>query len=204
VIERSNSCSALWQQVGFFCDVLVVSKSEDGQGQWYYDLTLPLVQELFGSDPDCEYYISMLRYGPEALKEGYTAFDHPHVHPHKSDLAYGDWTTEIHPVLLRYKGSELQIAYHVKSDVLTDWSSEYYTEPLEEFLRWDLEGGEQPNWVKPRRRELIRDEKMRSSGFYAEGVMEEALPSMPKMPQEQPLPRVAMGGSMGRAADPAE
>ena len=85
----------------------------------------------------------------------------------------GDLTTEIHPVLRRFKGRELQIEYHVKSDVLTDWDSEYYREPLLEFLEWDLMGGDPPRWIKPRRRELIRDASMRFSEFRQEGELDE-------------------------------
>ncbi len=176
VIERSNSCSALWQQVGFLCDVLVLPKDGKGKGKWYFDLNRKYVIEDFvGKDPDAEYYISMLTYGPRAGSPGYpgNAFDHPHVHPHRNPLAHGDLTTEIHPVLRRFKGTELQIEYHVKSDVLTDWNSSYYREPLLEFLEWDLAGGPPPRWIKPRRRELIRDAAMRFSEFHQEGEIDE-------------------------------
>jgi hypothetical protein len=135
------------------------------------------------------------------LKEGYTAFDHPHVHPHKSDLALGDWTTEIHPVLRRFRGSELQIEYHVKSDVLTEWSSEFYGDPLREFLAWDLEGAAPPHWVKPRRRELLRDGEMRSSGFVSEGVLTDSEVSMPSIPRHRNPP--AISGFPGAVAEPA-
>jgi len=172
-LARSNSCSALWQQVGFMCDVLVLPRDGKGPGRWYYDLNYKYVlREMCGKDPDCEFYISMLMYGPRASDEGYpgNAFNHPHVHPHTTELAHGDWTTEIHPVLRRFRGDQLQVEYHVKSDVLTDWDSEFYREPLIEFLEWDLMKGPRPKWVKPRRRELIRDESMRFAEFRSEGV----------------------------------
>lgn len=175
VIGRSNSCSALWQQVGFMCDVMVLPRDGKGPGRWYYDLNYKYVmQHMCGADPDCEFYISMLTYGPRAGTEGYpgSAFNHPHVHPHQSELAHGDWTTEIHPVLRRFRGSELQIEYHVKSDVLTDWDSEFYRAPLLEFLEWDLMKGARPKWAKPRRRELIRDDNMRFAEFRSEGELD--------------------------------
>jgi hypothetical protein len=58
--------------------------------------------------------------------------------------------------------------------VLTDWDSSYYREPLLEFLEWDLAGGPPPKWIKPRRRELIRDASMRFSEFHQEGELTEA------------------------------
>lgn len=199
VIERSNGCSALWQQVGFLCDVLVLREDGRSVGRWYYDLNTRYVEETFGSDPACEYYVSMLVYGPEARLEGYTAFDHPHVHPHKSDYSLGDWTTEIHPVLRRFRGTRLQIEYHVKSDVLTEWSSELYTKPLQEFLAWDLEGGELPKWVKPRRRELMRDGQMRASGFISEGVADNSPPPAPSLPRERRLSGIqGLAGGVGK------
>lgn len=176
LIQRANGCSALWQQVGFLCDVLVLPRSGAGPGRWYYDLNRRYVlEEMCGADPECEYYIAMLTYGPCARSKGYpgTAFDHPHVHPHASDRAHGDLTTEIHPVLRRFRGRELQVEYHVKSDVLTDWNSEFYRTPLQEFLEWDLMKGLPPRWIRPQRRELIRDAEMRFVEFRSEGVFQE-------------------------------
>ncbi|MEV4641685.1 NAD(P)/FAD-dependent oxidoreductase [Actinoplanes sp. NPDC049548] len=175
VIDRANNCSALWQMVGFLCDVFVLPTDRSQPGRWYHDLNVRYVAEEFGAKhPELEFYVSMLTYGPGPTSKDFpgTAFDHPHVHPHTSERAYGDLTTEIHPVLRRYRGSELQAEYHVKSDVLTDWDSPYYREPLQEFLDWDLMDGPRPEWAKPRRRDLIRNSAMRLVDYRATGELE--------------------------------
>lgn len=165
LIARANSCSALWQQVGFMCDVVTFPKGGGGSALWHYELTTPYVEDVIGADPDAEYYVCMFTYGPSPVKEGYTAFDHPHVYPNRDAKCMGDLTTEIHPVLRRYRGRELQMEYHVRTDVLTDWQSPFYVEPLLEFLAWDLGLGPKPKATKPRWREITRNADMRLAHY---------------------------------------
>lgn len=167
VLERANQASSLWQLVGFMCDVLVLPRDKEGKGSWYYDLNHQYVREsAWAADGDCEYYTIAMGYGPF---EG-TVFNHPHVHPHQSPLAHGDLTTEIHPILRRFRGADLQAEYHVRTDFLTDWSADFYRRPLVAFLDWNLAGGSAPVSINPHRRELIRNDRMRFTDVRVDGT----------------------------------
>ncbi len=172
LLWRANNCSSLWQQIGFLCDVAVLPKNGQGEVRWYYDLNQQLVRESsWAQDPDCEYYVSMMTYGPGVGNPNFegTAFNHPHMHPYDHDKQCGDLVTEIHPVLKHFKGAEMQIEYHMRTDFLTDWDSDFYRNPLLEFLEWDLLGGERPTWARPQTRELIRNADMRFSDVLING-----------------------------------
>ena len=177
VIHRANGSSSLWQQVGFLCDAVRLPRGRAKKAQWYFDLNPKYVLEQgLGAEPDSEFYIVMMKYGPCAG----TVFDHPHVHAHESPLACGDLTTEIHPVISRYSGSTLKAEYHVRTDFLADWESPFYREPLVQFFTRDLEGQDAaatPRRVK--RRELIRNARMRFDEVTLDGVA--ASPSTNKM-----------------------
>jgi hypothetical protein len=172
VLARANNCSSLWQQIGFLCDVVKLPKDKVGEVEWLYDLNQQYVRESdWANDPECEYYISMMTYGPGVGHPNFkgTAFDHPHMHPYSHEKQCGDLVTEIHPVIRHYKGPELQVEYHVRSDFLTDWDSDFYRTPLVEFLEWNLADGETPDWARPQTRELIRDADMRFSDVIIDG-----------------------------------
>ncbi len=172
LLERANNCSSLWQQIGFLCDVVLLPKDGRGKALWYYDLNQQLVREgEWGQDPCYDYYISMMTYGPGVGHPNFkgTAFNHPHMHPYDHDKQCGDLVTEIHPVLKHFKGDELQVEYHMRTDFLTDWDSDFYRNPLLEFLEWDLRGGERPTGNRPQTRELIRDGDMRFSDVLING-----------------------------------
>jgi thioredoxin reductase len=173
VIERSNGSSSLWQQVGFLCDVVRLPKAGSSSVEWYYDLNLDYVmQDGPGAEPDSEYYVIMMKYGPC----GGTVVDHPHVHCHVNPLASGDLTTEIHPVVSRYSGADLKAEYHVRTDFMADWDSDFYREPLVAFFARDLQAyGAAAELPKVRRRELIRNSEMRFSEVTFDGVPISAL-----------------------------
>jgi len=176
VLQRANGSSSLWQQVGFLCDAVRLPRDRAKPAEWYVDLNPQyVVGEWLGKDPDSDYYVVMMKYGPCAG----TVFDHPHVHPHENPLASGDLTTEIHPVIARYSGSTMKSEYHVRTDFLADWESPFYREPLVQYFTRDLEGHAPSESRRVKRRELIRNSRMRFDEVTLDGVA--ARPSASKM-----------------------
>jgi thioredoxin reductase len=160
VIERTNTTCSLWQLVGFMCDLIVLPRTPGAPAQWYRHLTERYVREgRWGRDPDCEYYIVAMAYGPSPGR--FSAFDHDHVHKPEATNVHGELTSEIHPVIRRYRGETLVRTYHVRTDFLTDWDADFYRVPLEEFFQHDLAGQPIPTRAKPKRRELRRNGEMR-------------------------------------------
>jgi thioredoxin reductase len=177
VIERANTTCSLWQQVGFLCDLIVLPRDGQGVAKWYRDLNQQYIAEgEWARDPEAEYYILMMSFGP--CPDEFTIFNHDHVHPPPQTFVHGDLTTEIHPMLRRYKGATLQSEYHVRTDFMTDWDSDFYRAPLVEFLRNDLIGCPNVAPPKPSRRELIRNSEMRFSGVW---IDEKFVPNDPRL-----------------------
>jgi len=181
VIQRSNTTCSLWQMVAFLCDVIELPRDRGGAARWYRDLNpIYVSQGEWARNPASEYYILMMSYGP--CPDEFTIFNHDHVHPPPQSGVYGDLTTEIHPMLRRYKGAELQSEYHVRTDFMTDWDSDFYRAPLVDFLRNDLLGRPIVPLAKPTRRELIRNAEMRFSGVWIDGeLIQNAAPRTPSL-----------------------
>jgi thioredoxin reductase len=174
ILQRANGSSSLWQQVGFMCDAVRLPRSRGEHAHWYFDLNPKYVLEQgFGADPNSDFYIVMMKYGPCAG----SVFNHPHVHPHENPLASGDLTTEIHPVIAHYQGSTLKSEYHVRTDFLADWESPFYREPLVQFLTRDLEGLAPPAARTVKRRELIRNGRMRFDEVTLDGIAASGSPN---------------------------
>lgn len=175
VVQRANTTCSLWQQVGFLCDLIVLPKDRRGAVKWYRDLNMQYIMGgEWGGGDDAEFYVLMMSYGP--CPDEFTIFNHDHVHAPSQSCVHGDVTTEIHPVLRRYVGSELKSEYHVRTDFMTDWDSDFYRAPLIEFLRNDLRGQVTVPPPKPTRRELIRNAEMRFTGVW---IDDEFLPTAP-------------------------
>ena len=169
ILERANVTCALWQQVDFMCDVIDLPKGGGSVGRWYHDLNFHYVVESdWGSNPSSDYYTIAMTYGP--CPEDSTVFNHAHVHRPACESVHGDLTTEIHPVIRRMRGNQVLTEYHVRTDFVTDWASDFYLQPLTEFFERDLVGQTPEPRAKPRRRELIRNSEMRFKAVLVDGA----------------------------------
>ncbi len=202
IIQRVNSTSSLWQQVGFLCDLIVPGK-DGAPGTWNFDLNHEYVLRYGpGTDPQSRFYTLQLSYGP--CPDNIVA--HDHVHPYSNEIIRGKLPTEIHPVIRRYHGTTLIREYHMRSDFLSDWDSQYYLDPLVEFLEKDLmneDVGRQE--ITYRVRELIRDGDMHFKEFKTTGeksMAEKAMMNKPMAEKAMMDKPVAENGTVGMMDKP--
>lgn len=132
VIKRVNTSSALWQQFGFLCDLLVVSK--DGRSAFYYE-ELP-VSYVHDSDlgQHEQYYIITLEYGSQH------AFDDPFsiTRIERNDFANADQSNFLHPIVRRFAGPELLSEHHIIEDFAARWLEDVHIQPLHKYLSEEL------------------------------------------------------------------
>ena len=128
VMERVNRSSALWQQFGFLCDVVVVPG--EGPAEYYEELPVDYVHdgELGRSG---HYYVVTLEFGksvgdPFAVERNPTS-----EHARES--------TFLHPVVRRYRGIELQDEVHLIEHLYAEWDDPaLHREPLRAFFEASL------------------------------------------------------------------
>ncbi len=126
-LARVNRSSALWQQYGFLCDVIVL----DGDTARYCE-EVPVDHVLDGGFGAGEQYVTVtLEYGA-----GHDAID-------PFDVAAGrDWEADpahedryLHPVVRAYAAGAPPRVLHLPEDVCNDWSGEAsHRAPLVDFL----------------------------------------------------------------------
>jgi len=137
VVARVNRTSALWQQFGFLCDLIVV-ESED-RARYYEELPVDYVHDSEVGTAAC-YFTITLEYGP----------DHANVDPFDiavSRIAQDDPTHShdaryLHPVVRLYQRSELVAEHHVAENLENDWAGPAQRAPLNEFFSRHILSGE--------------------------------------------------------------
>jgi hypothetical protein len=128
VLDRVNWSSALWTQFEYLCDVLVVHPS--GRVAHYTDLPEDYAVSRFAGLP--HYYTVTLRWGRAEYGDVFAIERHP-----QPDRA-GE-SAFIHPVVRRYRGTELVAERHLLEDLLAEWRRpERHVAPLREFFATDL------------------------------------------------------------------
>ncbi len=130
VLDRLNWSSALWTQFEYLCDVLVLEE-ETGYLRHYQDLPEDYAVARFGDS--AHYYTVTLRWGRQPT----TGMCSPSIGtrrptgPRKSAF--------IHPVIRRYRGSELVAEQHLLEDLLAEWRRpDRHVAPLRAFFEGDL------------------------------------------------------------------
>ena len=123
ILERVNQTSALWQQFGFLCDVIVVSGDK---AKYYQELPIDYVRESeFGQHDD--YYQVTLEFG-KITGDPFNIERNPV--PHKAPES-----TFLHPVVRHFRGSELIGEKHLLEDLDAEWRNEkQHIQPLKEFF----------------------------------------------------------------------
>jgi thioredoxin reductase len=124
MLERINKSSALWQQFGFLCDLIVLL--DDGQDAHYYE-ELPVD---YVHDTDLgqnQYYIVTLEFG-EMMGDPLSVHRDP-------DPRKGEDSKFLHPVIRYYSGPDLVSEHHITEDLYSDWTNqELHVQPFLEFL----------------------------------------------------------------------
>lgn len=133
VIQNVNRTSALWQQFGFFCDMIVVSAY--GQQAHYFE-ALP-VDFVHDSDfgKNSHYYLITLEYGPN--HDAHDPFNVTRIARHSADRAKE--SNFLHPVIRHYSGSEMVSEHHIIEDLAAEWREDVHIEPLLTYFQNELQ-----------------------------------------------------------------
>jgi len=149
VIKRLNTSSALWQQVGFLCDVIIVP----GQGEdarYYEDVPTDYVHSsALGKEE--HYYLVTFEYGPDYME--YPFNFNRYVEPSQAHL-----NPQLHPVIRRYEGSKLISEQHILDELEAQWTVATHGSHLLSFFQRQFSaplesGNERPTFegeVQPR------------------------------------------------------
>ena len=132
VIKRVNSSSALWQQFGFLCDLIVVS-DHGAQARYYEELPIGYVGDSeFGRHK--QYYTVTLEYGPEH------AFSDPFnvMRIERHDVENANQSNFLHPIVRRFSGPELISEHHVIEDFAAQWLEDVHIQPLQRYFSEDV------------------------------------------------------------------
>lgn len=129
ILERVNLSSALWQQTGFLCDLIVVS--ENCGATYYEELSKDYIHESEFSQFE-HYYTVTLEFGNEVEKK-YDPFVIERVH--KNDADNASQSVFMHPIIRRYRYNTLIAEHHVIEDLASEWLEEVHFKPLIEFLQ---------------------------------------------------------------------
>jgi thioredoxin reductase len=115
VLCRASRTSALWQQFGLLCDVVVL---EGAEAAYYEELPVDYVRESRLGDSE-NFFVVTLEYGRGA-ELGYAP-----AHPH--------------PVVRHYVRGTMIAEHHVAEDVEDDWcGEETHRDPLRDFFFREL------------------------------------------------------------------
>lgn len=132
IIDRVNRTSALWQQFGYLCDLVVVS-DDRGEARYYEELPVDFVDDAeFGASE--HYYKITLEYGHE--DEGADPFANLRIERTDTDRAAE--SKFLHPIVRRFRSRELLREHHVIEDLAAEWAEPEHVLPLQEFLGREL------------------------------------------------------------------
>lgn len=132
VIGSVNRTSALWQQFGFLCDMIVVP--EDGSQAYYYE-TLPynyvLASEFGKAD---HYYLITLEYG--ANHDAHDPFNVTRIARDSVDQAQE--SNFLHPVIRHFSGAHKVSEHHIIEDLAAEWLEDVHIQPLVRYFAHEM------------------------------------------------------------------
>lgn len=140
VLARVNRTSALWQQFGHLCDLMVV---RDHDTATHYE-ELP-VDYVHGSEltEDADYFTITLEYGPDHDKVD--PFDITVRRVAQNDADRASDAAYLHPVIRHYRHGQLLAEHHVAENLENDWSSsQQHRDPARRFFERELAGAMTP------------------------------------------------------------
>jgi thioredoxin reductase len=142
VLARVNRTSALWQQFGFLCDLVVPAgearhndaRHNDAphhhEARYYEELPVDYVRAgAFGDT----YFAITLEYGPD--HDRFDPFDVSIGRITQSDAENSDKGRYLHPVVRHYAGGQLRGEHHVTENLENEWDDPVvHRLPLRAFL----------------------------------------------------------------------
>lgn len=134
ILARANRSSALWQQFGQLCDLVVVGR--DGAA-FYEELPVDYVHESDIAAGD-SYFTITLEYGPDHDKVDPFDITVRRVAQNAADQAHD--AAYLHPVVRHYRAGELLAEHHVAENLENDWTGQTaHRDPLQAFLDGQLQ-----------------------------------------------------------------
>jgi thioredoxin reductase len=127
IIDRINRSSALWQQFGFLCDLIVVSPG-GGSARCFEAVPCDYIAD--GAFGDGEHYLVTLDYGETKAADPFGV-----ERIERRDVERAHLSQFLHPRVRHYRGRELVGEHHVIEDLAAEWREPEHLEPLHEFLR---------------------------------------------------------------------
>ncbi len=139
VIARVNRTSALWQQFGFLCDLVVAAGA--GAARYYEELPLDYVHDS-GFAEDHSAFAITLEYGPDHDKVDPFDIGVGRIAQHDAERAQqGQY---LHPVVRHFCGGSLLAEHHVTENLENEWTGPVHREPLRAFFARELGNRERP------------------------------------------------------------
>ena len=134
VITRVNKTSALWQQFGFLCDLIVVSE-DLGEARYYEELPADYIIDTGFSSQD-HYYTVTLEYGSHTFDDPFNVTRIARDHVEQSQRS-----NFLHPIIRHFSGKTMVSEHHIIEDLAADWTEESHTKPLLKFFNEELSSG---------------------------------------------------------------
>jgi len=125
VIGRVNRTSALWQEFGFLCDLIVLN--QDGTALYYEELPVDYVHERHRTEE--HYFVVTLEYGAD--HDRFDPFDVSVGRITQNDRDRSIDSRYLHPVVRYYQRGVLAREHHVTENLENDWTGPTHREPLE-------------------------------------------------------------------------
>ena len=132
MLDRVNTSSALWQQFGYLCDLVVVPEG-GGPARYYEEVPHDMVED-FDWGGAGHYYKLTLEYGDDP--PGADPFAVPRMERH--DVTKAAESTGLHPIVRRFNDGKLVYEHHVIEDFITLWDGPEHIDPLTELFRDQL------------------------------------------------------------------
>ena len=137
VIERVNRTSALWQQFGFLCDLIVFDPQ--GQARYYEELPVDYVRDSDFGEAEC-YVTIALEYGPDHDK--FDPFDITVKRVAQDDAEHSVDARYLHPVVRQYSRRKFVSEHHIAENLENQWNGPAHREPLTRFFASVISVGE--------------------------------------------------------------
>ncbi|SRR5579883_470575 len=130
IIKRVNRSSGLWQQTGFLCDLIVISKNGK-VARYYEDIPTNYVHDSeLGQQQD--YYIVTLEFGLDIIYASPDTFAVERIR--KDDVERSALSTFIHPIIRHFSKETLLAEHHIIEDLAGEWLEDIHVKPLLEFF----------------------------------------------------------------------
>lgn len=134
MLSRINRSSALWQQPGFLCDVLLIDRAQQSV-RYLEELTPELAKQRF---PETDEYLTVsLEFGARKHADPFSVerIARDNVHAARD-------SNFLHPVIRHFSKHGLLSEHHVIEDLAAEWREPEHIEPLQMWLQnlVDLDG----------------------------------------------------------------